>query len=68
MTPLPPKTCQRCNTVFGCGADMAQCWCSEESFRVPLPKPGASEFSDCLCPACLRAVAAASGLADRDAI
>jgi hypothetical protein len=61
MTTLPPKTCQRCNAVFGCGADADQCWCSEESFRMPLPKPGVSDFSDCLCPACLHTLAAERG-------
>jgi hypothetical protein len=66
MTAPPSKTCQRCNAAFGCGADVGHCWCSEQSFRMPLPKPGVSEFSDCLCPACLRAVAAERGLS-RDA-
>jgi Cysteine-rich CWC len=53
--------CERCGTVFGCRneGDVGECWCSQESFRLPLPLPeGVGPFEDCLCPTCLREIAA----------
>ncbi|RIK97258.1 MAG: hypothetical protein DCC74_08090 [Proteobacteria bacterium] len=47
-------TCPRCGARFTCDLS-GQCWCAGETARLPLPKPG----EDCLCPACLRAAAAA---------
>nr|WP_249158354.1 cysteine-rich CWC family protein [Bradyrhizobium jicamae] len=44
--------CVNCGTEFGCDPQ-GGCWCAEEDFRVPMPSDG----SDCLCPACLRALA-----------
>lgn len=54
-------TCERCGTVFGCRhlGESGACWCSLEEFRLPVPLPeGVGPFQDCLCPACLRDVAA----------
>ncbi len=66
MNPTAPrKTCQRCGAAFGCGATGDPCWCSDEAFRLPLPNPGESEFTDCLCTHCLREVAASAGLSPR---
>lgn len=52
--------CERCGAAFGCrnlGTDDL-CWCSREAFRLPVPLPeGVGPFEDCLCPACLRAIA-----------
>jgi hypothetical protein len=47
-------TCGRCGTVFECrlGGD---CWCAAEPVRLPMPEAGAGD--DCICPACLRAMA-----------
>ena len=56
--------CERCGAEFGCNLD-GPCWCGEEFVRLPLPKPGKSEYSDCLCRDCLREVAAARA-AQRD--
>jgi hypothetical protein len=53
--------CERCGTTFGCRnlGEAGSCWCSLEKFRLPVPLPdGVGPFDDCLCPACLRAVAA----------
>lgn len=53
--------CERCGTAFGCRnlGEAGTCWCSLETFRCPVPLPeGIGPFDDCLCPACLRAVAA----------
>lgn len=52
-----PKTCQRCGVGFGCSMS-GGCWCDAEAPRLPLPKPGVSQWDDCLCQACLRATAA----------
>lgn len=61
--PARQMSCERCGAAFGCGAGTGACWCTQESFKLPLPKDG-SRFTDCLCPACLREAAAAGG-ADR---
>ena len=45
--------CMRCGTAFGCNLG-GDCWCADESFRLPLPAGGAE---DCLCPDCLRKLA-----------
>ncbi len=52
--------CERCGTTFGCRNDGEEgsCWCSREAFRLPVPLPDAvGPYADCLCPACIRAVA-----------
>ncbi len=52
--------CERCGAVFGCrNLGDGLCWCSAEAFRLPVPLPeGVGPYRDCLCPACLREVAA----------
>jgi uncharacterized protein len=53
--------CERCGTGFGCRnlGESDACWCSLEAFRLPLPLPeGVGPFEDCLCPRCLREIAA----------
>ena len=47
--------CARCGTSFDCALG-GGCWCAAEPFRLPMPETTAG---DCLCPACLRAAAAA---------
>jgi hypothetical protein len=55
MTALPRRlACARCGTTFECGSTAGQCWCAAEDFRLPMPAEG----EDCLCPACLRKMAA----------
>ena len=54
-------SCERCGTGFGCKdkGEAGTCWCSLESFKLPQPLPDAvGPFGDCLCPKCLREVAA----------
>jgi len=46
-------TCAQCGSTFGCGLG-GDCWCADESFRLPVPAVGSA---DCLCPTCLRAAA-----------
>lgn len=52
MTAPTPKTCKACGAEFGCNPE-GDCWCSRKDYRLPLPRPGESQFSDCLCPSCL---------------
>ena len=49
--------CARCNAAFGCNPGGA-CWCMDEEFRLPMPAAGSG--ADCLCPDCLRALAASA--------
>jgi hypothetical protein len=60
---LRQLACARCGAAFECGAAAGKCWCAEENY--PLPVPAANSGEDCLCPACLRKVAAA-GVIIRD--
>jgi hypothetical protein len=46
--------CARCGSEFDCGLS-GDCWCAAEPYRMPMTE-AASE--DCLCPACLRRLAA----------
>lgn len=53
--------CERCGAEFGCRnlGEEGSCWCSKESFKLPFPLPeGVGPFGDCLCPSCLRTIAA----------
>nr|WP_291617289.1 cysteine-rich CWC family protein [Bradyrhizobium sp.] len=53
-TPGPRRlACSACGTEFSCSL-AGGCWCADESFRLPLP----ADASDCLCPDCLRKLAA----------
>jgi hypothetical protein len=53
-------TCERCGQEFGCSRDsIADCWCNAEPYRLPMPSPAeAGSSANCLCPACLREMAA----------
>ena len=55
--PLRRLACARCGTSFECGADAGACWCMDEAYRLPMPD---AAVADCMCPACLRAAAAAT--------
>jgi uncharacterized protein len=59
--PLRRLACGRCGTAFECGTGGSggACWCTDETYRMPVPDDGRE---DCLCRACLRAAAAMSGL------
>jgi hypothetical protein len=51
--------CARCGAAFDCGlgGDLGgECWCAAEPYRLPMT---AAATEDCLCPDCLRKVAAA---------
>lgn len=53
LTQTAEIRCSRCGAAFGCDP-AGNCWCKEESFRLPTPVSGAES---CLCPKCLRAEA-----------
>ena len=46
--------CENCGTEFSCSLS-GPCWCADEDFRLPMP---ARDGGDCLCPDCLRKLAA----------
>jgi hypothetical protein len=52
--------CSGCGAEFGCNPT-GNCWCAEESFRLPMP----TDASECLCPDCLRKMAAEQQAAAR---
>jgi hypothetical protein len=54
--PLRRLACARCGAAFDCGTGgrSGDCWCMDETTRMPLPD---QEGEDCLCPACLRGMA-----------
>jgi hypothetical protein len=52
IQPSRRLACPRCGTEFTCGL-AGPCWCSDESFRLPMPLDG----EDCLCRDCLRKAA-----------
>jgi len=57
-SPTPRRlACARCGAAFDCGRS-GECWCAAEPYRMPLTQAG--EIEDCLCPACLRALAASA--------
>jgi hypothetical protein len=53
---IPPSrrlACESCGTEFSCSLS-GPCWCADERFRLPMP----GNRGDCLCPDCLRKMAA----------
>jgi len=51
-TPNPTR-CSRCGTSFGCGAQMAACWCQQ----LPRLDPARIDAAaGCYCPDCLKAL------------
>jgi len=53
-TPEPRRlACTGCGAEFSCNL-AGGCWCADEAFRLPMP----TDASDCLCPDCLRKLAA----------
>ncbi|MCO5106978.1 MAG: cysteine-rich CWC family protein [Burkholderiaceae bacterium] len=51
----PTDACPRCGALFACGVASGRCWCSELPPLAPLPD---GLPPSCLCPACLRELAA----------
>ena len=55
------KSCSKCGTAFDCGG-LFGCWCSEVTLTQAQLAAMRERYADCLCPACLKAIAA--GTAD----
>lgn len=57
---MRPRNCEKCGRAFTCGAaDPAKpCWCTEVPVSPGSLKELREQYEDCLCPECLRAVAA----------
>jgi hypothetical protein len=53
MSAVRQVRCERCGESFGCGLSKS-CWCAQEEFKLPLP----TDADDCLCPRCLKEIAA----------
>jgi hypothetical protein len=54
------SSCSRCGASFSCNPAGA-CWCKEEPDRLPMP-PAIEKDAACVCPSCLRALAADAAL------
>ncbi|MCC5875025.1 MAG: cysteine-rich CWC family protein [Candidatus Sumerlaeia bacterium] len=57
------RHCEKCGTEFTCGAGNTDkpCWCMEVPVSADSLKKLQEQYEDCLCPECLRALAAADG-------
>ena len=66
MSPQPataaaPDRCPRCSGAFACGAaGPGPCACTQVSLSAELQAQLRSQYSGCLCLACLQALAAAT--------
>jgi hypothetical protein len=48
------KKCSKCSTQFECGADVGKCWCMDFKLKPDVLNKLKEEFSNCLCPQCLK--------------
>jgi hypothetical protein len=61
----PNAGCPRCGTAFHCGAHEAACDCAMIELDTATLATLRNAYQDCLCPTCLRTLAAAeSGSTD----
>jgi hypothetical protein len=56
------KRCSKCDAEFSCGG-LLGCWCRDVKLDDATLAALTQGYADCLCPACLKAVAAASNAA-----
>jgi hypothetical protein len=54
------KKCEACGETFTCGAPEPGCWCEAVKLTSQAAPQLRVPHTDCLCPHCLAAVAAAS--------
>ncbi|QQS41718.1 MAG: cysteine-rich CWC family protein [Acidobacteriota bacterium] len=47
------EVCAACGSSFGCGANVASCWCSEITLTENARAELAGRFEGCLCRQCL---------------
>ena len=48
------KKCSKCNTQFECGSKIGKCWCMDLKVEAEVLNRLKEEFTDCLCPECLK--------------
>jgi hypothetical protein len=53
------KRCSKCGLAFDCGG-LFGCWCRDVKLSTAQLALLREQFVDCLCPSCLKAVAAGS--------
>ena len=58
------KRCEKCGQTFGCGG-LLGCWCRDVTLDEATLARLRASYGDCLCPDCLKAMAAPA--ADGDA-
>jgi len=51
---LRQKACSCCGTRFDCAA--GGCWCDDVPLTTGMRKALGANYTDCLCPTCLRAI------------
>lgn len=56
--PAATDRCPRCDGALHCGAATGGCWCNGATLTPELRDELAKAFDGCLCPACLRELAA----------
>jgi hypothetical protein len=57
--PVPAgDRCPRCDGAFACGIDSGMCWCAAVTLTPERRQHLAGGYEGCLCPACLRELAA----------
>jgi len=54
------KRCSKCGLSFDCGG-LFGCWCRDVKLDAATLAELRGQFADCLCPACLTALARSSG-------
>jgi len=59
----PTDRCPRCDAAVGCGATTGGCWCNGMTLAPELRSALAERYEACLCPACLRELAAPAATA-----
>jgi hypothetical protein len=58
------KHCSKCGAAFGCGG-LLGCWCRDVKLDEAALAALRASYADCLCPACLKAVAARAAVAEQ---
>ena len=59
-SPTGEDRCPRCDAAFGCQIATGGCWCAQVALDDEQRTQLAAGYDGCLCPACLRELAAAT--------
>jgi len=52
------KVCEKCGAKFDCHAPWGPCWCDDIKLKRETLASLRAQYSDCLCPTCLKAAVA----------